>query len=398
MEAMLREPDQSEKVMIAPERIASLDRMRTFVTLSVLLHHSLLNYTWFGSGDRMRWLGFDLIVLLNDSYFMAFMFLISGLFVRDGLLRKGPSIYLRDRAWRLGVPYLVSVFVLMPIAYYPTFLRYHLPGTTDLGFLHFWWRTLTVGPWPSGPAWFLWVLLAFDAVAAGLWSVAPRVFETSGRIIFAARDRPMLAFVVFLILSVTAYVPMHLAFGDNAWLEFGRFPLPIQTSRILLYAAYFFVGVALGAFSLRAGLLAERGVLAIRWPVWLAYSIALYVAILVLVYAHHKWVTDFSSPPLLWRTYYGLAFAAFSASMAFAVAAFFLRFAKSAWRLLDALRPSAYGVYLVHYVFIIWLQFALYDYSVPAIIKFAIVFSGTLAASWAVIVMCRKIPLVARMI
>jgi fucose 4-O-acetylase-like acetyltransferase len=138
MEAMLREPDQSEKVMIAPERIASLDRMRTFVTLSVLLHHSLLNYTWFGSGDRMRWLGFDLMVLLNDSYFMAFMFLISGLFVRDGLLRKGPSIYLRDRAWRLGVPYLVSVIVLMPIAYYPTFLRYHLPGMTDLGFLHFW--------------------------------------------------------------------------------------------------------------------------------------------------------------------------------------------------------------------------------------------------------------------
>ncbi len=50
----------------------------------------------------------------------------------------------------------------MPIAYYPTFLRYHLPGTTDFNFFHFWWRTLTVGPWPSGPAWFLWVLLALD--------------------------------------------------------------------------------------------------------------------------------------------------------------------------------------------------------------------------------------------
>jgi uncharacterized membrane protein YcfT len=73
----------------------------------VLIHHSLLNYTWFGNGDRMRWLGFDLMVLLNDSYFMAFMFLISGLFVKDGLVRKRPAIYLRDRAWRLGVPYLL---------------------------------------------------------------------------------------------------------------------------------------------------------------------------------------------------------------------------------------------------------------------------------------------------
>jgi hypothetical protein len=47
--------------------------------------------------------------------------------------------------WRLGVPFLVSISVLMPIAYYPTSLRYHLPGTTDFNFLHFWWHALTVG-------------------------------------------------------------------------------------------------------------------------------------------------------------------------------------------------------------------------------------------------------------
>jgi hypothetical protein len=35
--------------------------------------------------------------------------------------------------WRLDVPFLVSIFVLMPIAYYPTFLRYHLPGATKAG-------------------------------------------------------------------------------------------------------------------------------------------------------------------------------------------------------------------------------------------------------------------------
>ena len=116
----------------------------------------------------MRWLGFDLVVLFNDSFFMACMFLISGLFVHDSLARRGTADFLRHRAWRLGIPFLVSIFVLMPIAYYPTFLRYHLPGTTDFNFLHFWWRTLTVGPWPSGPAWFLWVLLALDIAAAAL--------------------------------------------------------------------------------------------------------------------------------------------------------------------------------------------------------------------------------------
>ncbi len=383
---------------MAPVRIAALDRARTFVTLSVLLHHSVLNYTYFGQSDPMRWLGFDLVVLFNDSYFMAFMFFISGLFVRDSLMRKGSTIFLRDRAWRLGVPYLVSVFVLIPIAYYPTFLRYHLPGTTDFNFLHFWWRTLTIGPWPSGPAWFLWVLLAFNALAAVIWAVAPRVIETLGRQILAARNRPMLAFVVFLIVSVAAYLPMHLAFGDDTWLELGRFPLPIQTSRILLYAAYFFAGVGVGAVDLRAGLLAENGALASRWRVWLASALVFYVAILVLVYAHHNWVVNFESPPLLWRASYGLAFATYSAAMAFLVSALFLCFAESGWRLLDALRPSAYGVYLVHYIFIIWLQYAVHDYSFPAVVKFAIVFAGTLSMSWGLTVMLRKIPLVARMI
>ena len=398
MELMLRKMDGSDQAVMAPARIAPLDRARTFIILLVLLHHSVINYTYFGHGDRMRWLGFDLVVLFNDSFFMAFMFFISGLFVRDSLARKGAAIFLRDRAWRLGVPYLVSVLMLMPIAYYPTFLRYHLPGTTDFNFLHFWWHTLTIGPWPSGPAWFLWVLLALDVMAAAVWLVAPRMIQTLGQLVFSTRHRPMAAFVVFLIVSTAAYMPMHLGFGDTDWLELGRFPLPIQTSRILLYAAYFLAGISVGAISLRSGLLAENGELARRWPVWFAFALVFYVAILVLVYAHHNWVADFDSPPLLWKVAYGLAFATFSAAMAFVVPAIFLRLAESDGRLLDVLQPSAYGVYLLHYIFIIWLQYAVYDYSLSAGVKFAIVFAGTLAMSWALTVMLRKIPVVARMI
>src|SRR5258706_13089207 len=240
---MLRKPDDIDQATRSPARIVPLDRARRFIILLVLLHHSVINYTWFGHGDPMRWLGFDLVVLFNDSFFMAFMFFVSGLFVRDSLMRKGSAIFLRDRAWRLGVPFLISILVLMPIAYYPTFLRYHLPGTTDFNFLHFWWRTLTVGPWPSGPAWFLWVLRALDGIAAAVWSMRPGMIGALGRLIFAARDRPMTVFVVFVIVSITAYFPMHLAFGDISWLEWDGFPLPIQTSRILLYTASFFAGV-----------------------------------------------------------------------------------------------------------------------------------------------------------
>src|ERR1700687_6454877 len=135
---------------------------------------------------------------------------------------------------------------------------------------------------------------------AAVWWIAPGMIDALGRLIYLARDGPMTLFVVFEIVSITAYLPMHLAFGDISWLEWDGFPLPIQTSRILLYPAYFFAGVGVGAVNLRAGLLAENGELARRWPVWLAFSLVVFLAILVLVYAHPNWVADFDSRPLLW--------------------------------------------------------------------------------------------------
>src|SRR5215469_6158478 len=116
---MLQKPapnNPNNDVVAAPGRIVSLDRARTFITLLVLLHHSVVNYTYFGNGDKARWLGFDLVVLFNDSFFMACMFLISGLFVHQRVARRGPPNFLANRAGRLGIPCIVAVFVLMPLA------------------------------------------------------------------------------------------------------------------------------------------------------------------------------------------------------------------------------------------------------------------------------------------
>lgn len=64
----------------------------------------------------------------------------------------------------------------------------------------------------------------------------------------------------------------------------------------------------------------------------------------------------------------------------------------------DPLRDSAYGIYLIHHVPVLWLQCAMYDMSfgpVPqlsAIIKAAIVLVLTLLSSWAATAALRKIP------
>src|ERR1700756_5130228 len=137
-------------------RNLSLDRARTFLTLVVLLHHAVIPYTYYGHTDPKEFFGFDMIVLATDSFFMAMFFFLSGLFVWPGIARKAPQVFLRDRLLRLGLPFVIAALTIIPIAYYALELQEHHEET----FSAFWWKTVTVGPWPSGPVWFIWVLLA----------------------------------------------------------------------------------------------------------------------------------------------------------------------------------------------------------------------------------------------
>jgi hypothetical protein len=43
-------------------RNLSLDRTRTFLTLVVVFHHSVIAYTYFGHTDPKYWLGFDMFL------------------------------------------------------------------------------------------------------------------------------------------------------------------------------------------------------------------------------------------------------------------------------------------------------------------------------------------------
>jgi surface polysaccharide O-acyltransferase-like enzyme len=389
---MLKTSDSGDHTTLAADRVVPLDRARTFITLLVVLYHSVINYTYFGiGGDRMRWLGFDLVVLFCDSFFMACMFFIAGLFVRDSLSRRGPANYLAHRTFRLGVPFLISIFVLMPIAYY----RYY---HQEFDVFHYYAHMVTTGPWSAGSAWFLWVLLVLDAIAAALFATAPRAIPALGRLVDAVRDRPLTAYAGFLVFSVLIYLPLRVTIGESHWSALGHYPLFIQTSRAPLYAGYFLVGVAVGAAGLRKGVLTADGAIVLHWRTWLAIALAGYAAILLLVTIHRSGVIDLREPPLWWHTAYGLAFVLFSSAMTLTVPAVFLHFARSSFRLLDAMQKQAYGIYLVHFIPLIWLQYLIYDPPWPAFVKFAIVFAGTMSTSWIAAMWLRRIPIVARMI
>lgn len=371
--------------MSASRRNAALDRARTALTVLVVIHHAVIPYTYYGHGDAKTWLGFDGVVLATDSFFMALFFLLSGLFVWPSLQRKSTGDFLRERLLRLGLPFAVAALFLMPLAYYAL-----EPQSAGLSFVAYWWKTVTIGPWPSGPVWFVWVLLVFDAAAALLYRLAPNCLAPINRLSRAALARPAWFFAAFFIVTAFAYAPLRLSFGVTKWFALG--PLSVQASRVLLYASYFFIGAGIGFADINAGLLSNASNLAKRWARWALATLAAYGLLVALVVYRHAVLPDPNLLPSWWQIAYSLAFPLFSAAMAFAVLAWFIHFDRRGSGLLDAMQASAYGIFLVHYVPVLWLQHWMLPLDLPAFAKAGIAFIGGLGISWAVTLALLRLP------
>ena len=370
----------------ATTRNAALDRARTFLTLVVVIHHAVIPYTYFGDAGGKSWLGFDAVILATDSFFMAMFFFLSGLFVWPSFAHKAPPIFVRDRLLRLGLPFAIAAFTTIPIAYYAVALRQQ----PDIDFAAFWWKTITVGPWPSGPIWFVWVLLAFDLSASVLYRLSPTLVDPINRLSLRGYGRPAEFFLFLLAVTAVVYIPARVHYGPGYWFEFG--PFSVQASRVLLYAAYFFIGAGVGAANFDRGVLSADGRLAKSSSGWVIATLIPYCLLWVLIYIKRAILGNPLLLPDWYEASYGLFFVAFSAAILFAILAYFLRFKQSGWSMLDPMQGDAYGIFLVHYPIVLWLQYWLFDFDLPAIVKAAVAFMLTVALSWAATAALRKIP------
>ena len=368
----------------------ALSNLRAIVIVIVLAFHSVLAYLaslpavpyqfdvapyrWQAIPivDSHRWFGFDLFCAWQDISLMSLMFFLSGLFVPSSLARKGGRTYLADRFLRIGLPLALVAIVLMPLTYYPTYLV----KAVDPSVAEYWQQWMALSFWPCGPQWFLWQLLALNVLAAAMHRFAPAWGQSLGRLAATARTQPIRFFVGLCCVSAVAYLPLALQFSPWRWENFG--PFSAQISRPLHYLVYFFAGYAVGAQGLDRGLLASDGALARNWGAWLGASVAGFV----LWALPTSQMIDGQVGSLPVQIASGLGFVVACASGCFVLLALCLRFAAERTRILDSLSLNAYNMYLLHYVFIVWLQYALLPIALFAIVKAAIVFSGTLVLSW----------------
>jgi glucan biosynthesis protein C len=369
----------------------ALDNMRGLLILILLAFHSVLAYLGFLRSDTFafndppygwrafpiidsqRWFGFDIFCAWVDVYLMALMFFLSALFTWPSLARKGAARFLGDRLLRLGVPFVFGLIVIAPFALYPAYRLTAVDASASAYVSHF----LALPFWPNGPAWFLWLLAAFTILAVALRRFAPRSMVFLGALAARATNRPGRYFVGLAAAAAIAYVPLAVAYTPWTWAESG--PFSLQLSRPLLYGVYYFAGLGVGAHGLERGLLAVDGALARRWRLWFVGSLAclgLWMGLTASTFP------DASSAPLILQIGADASFALAGASGCFFMIAASLRFGGVRSPIVISLTRNAFGIYLIHYVFVVWLQYALLAAPLFAFLKAAIVFGGALALSW----------------
>jgi len=337
--------------------------------------------------DNERWFGLDLFCAFQFLYLMQLMFFLSGLFVWPSLQRKGIKSFVSDRFLRLGVPFLIGAYLFMPLTYYAAYRV----TAADSGWPAFWSQWLALPFWPTGPMWFLWYLLFLNLVAAGLYWAAPRAGEHLAQLASEAGRRPSRFFLVLLVASALAYMPLSALFPPWQWAQIG--PFAVQPAFAGQYAIYFFAGLAVGAHGLERGLLDANGTLPSRWLAWTFAAVASFV--LWIVPAALIWNGQ-NFPGLQIISDLGLVF--FSATASFGLIAVFLRFAAAPRPIAEMLAERSYGIYFVHYLIVVWLQYILLAFSASAVVKALIVWGGAVVLSWMVTsAMCRT-PLGARVI
>ena len=151
-------------------RRAYLDNLKVVLVACIILGHAFITYADIGewmyretaSSDAFNLVA-AIVVSMGSLFAMGLFFLIAGMLTPGPLRRKGRAGFLKDRAIRLGIPFLVYLLLVYPLAEWA--------GRRDKPVQEYLSGALA-DPDP-GPLWFVGVLLVYSIAYVGWRSVAP---------------------------------------------------------------------------------------------------------------------------------------------------------------------------------------------------------------------------------
>ncbi|MFF5112030.1 acyltransferase [Streptosporangium sp. NPDC000509] len=363
-------------------RLLYVDNLRTALMALVVVHHSVIAYSnvprWYyiePPADSSATL-LDILLVLNQAFFMGAFFLVSGLFVPGSRDRRGTRRFLKERLLRLGVPLLLWLLVLRPLV---TVGRYTaerdaaVQRGSELPYWEFYLSSFT-----SGPMWFVEVLLVFSVLYV-LWRHLTGEDRRASEPAPAAGRAPgAVAIVGFTVgLALVTYlwrivVPMGISVLG--------LPSPAYLPQ---YVALFVVGLVAARRGWLEGLSRTAGRVGFA-----VAAVAAVVLVLCLIFAGEGILGHGTPASLIAATCESVLAVGVILGL---LVLFRERFGHQGRRR-RFLSAHAYAVYVIHPVVLVALGYALRDVQAPAVAKAALLTALALPLCWATAYLVRALP------
>lgn len=350
-------------------RYHSLDSLRACMMLLGIWFHASCSYATLAIPawrfkDASTSAFFNVGVLLIHVFRMPIFFALAGFFARFSWQRAGTKVFLRNRATRIVLPFVVGWPILFAITQPAFGYAAHLTSGAPMPWLH--WNFYRSGAIFSNLVtmhlWFLYYLIYLYVLFMVLAAVVRRYVSTERQDRVEASFRKLITSPWrSLILALPISVPLY--FMRTATLETDASFL-VQPKTLLAYAIFFGFGWLLYG---QADLLPS-----FRRHAWRQVLVALALSVLYFL-SIQRGLRALPGKGL------GLhILAVVSGSIVvwlfvFGIMGLFVRYLDHPSARMRYLADSSYWMYLVHLPLMIWIPLALRNLHLPAIVKFTIV-------------------------
>jgi hypothetical protein len=384
---MMTNDKPADQYTASKPRLLYIDNLRILLTILVILHHLAIGYGASGNNpyvergemSTVSTILMTLFVVINQSFFMGFFFMISSYFTPGSYDRKGPGSYVLDRLKRLGIPLLFYIVVIDPLLSYVLSRHYGYRGS-------FWeYVSQYLGYYDRlgvGPLWFVAALLVFSLVYV-LWRLVFKPPATppprEGK---APSNLAIAGFALALGL---------LTFVVRIWMPVGReFELlGIQLAHFVQYIAMFVVGIVAYRRNWFSALTVAQA------KVWLG-MIVLLLALFPLLFVAAGALDGNADVAMGGVTWQSLAYSVWEQFMCMAMVITLLVWFRTRFNrqgsLARTMSAAAYATYIFHRPTIILLALALQGIRLDLALKFVLVAPLAVALSFLVGYVVKKLP------
>jgi glucans biosynthesis protein C len=359
------------------ERVFFLDNVRYLLVFLVVVFHMTCSYshytTWWAVNDDNS-VFFDYLLLFLDIFLMPVLFFIAGYFTLPSIDRRGTWLFIKNKIIRLGIPWLIGVFLLPPMRIY---IYECSRGVESIGL----WKNFvkTIGKaatfrtgfitsfdqFNHSHFWFLTLLLSFFVVFALLHHGRDRRSIAIHSEI--PSDKSIISILVLIcVITTILTLLMFLLFGKDPsnrepWIIIASV-IQFQTTRVLLYIICFGLGIyAFHKNWLSSGLFSQNLFF------WIVITILLMIGKEI---AFASLVNHFT--PIV-----GIIHVALKSFLVFSIIMTLMAFGGKCWnngnKLNRVFARNSYIVYLIHFVIVLSIQLLMYKWlNVSIYFKFVI--------------------------